>query len=54
MAYGSSLVLGVVLTLVFTEFLGLWYILSRILVIPIAAIWNYLWLHHGVFRTASR
>jgi dolichol-phosphate mannosyltransferase len=48
--YGSSFILGIALTLLFAEILGLWYILARILVMPIAAFWNYLLLHKTVFR----
>lgn len=48
--YGSSFLVGITLTILFAEVLGLWYILARILVIPIAAFWNYLLLHKTVFR----
>lgn len=48
--YGASFVLGAWLTIFLVETLNVWYLLARILIIPLAAIWNYSLLHLIVFR----
>lgn len=50
LVYGTSYIVGVATTLFLVEGLGVWYIFAKICAIPPAAIWNYLWLHYGVFR----
>ena len=50
LVYGMSYLLGVSITLFLAEVVGVWYIFAKILAIPLCAIWNYCWLHFGVFR----
>ena len=53
MVYGSSFMLNVGITLVLAERMGLWYIFAHAFAIPACAIWNYLWMHFGVFNSSS-
>ena len=48
--YGSSFLLGVGATIFFVDALNMWYVLARLLIIPAAALWNYIFLHFIVFR----
>ncbi|MDP7477276.1 MAG: glycosyltransferase family 2 protein [Candidatus Peribacteraceae bacterium] len=48
--YGSSFVFGAGLTIFLVEQLSVWYLLARIIIIPLAALWNYSLLHLIVFR----
>ncbi|MBT3835018.1 glycosyltransferase family 2 protein [Candidatus Peribacteria bacterium] len=50
MVYGSSFALNMGMMWIFAEIMGVWYILVKLFVIPTCAIWNYLWMHFGVFR----
>ena len=50
MVYGSSFALNMGMMWIFAEIMGIWYILVKLAVIPTCAIWNYLWMHFGVFR----
>lgn len=50
LVYGTSFLLGISITLFLAEIVGVWYIFAKICAIPPAAIWNYCWLHFGVFR----
>jgi dolichol-phosphate mannosyltransferase len=49
LVYASSIIMVNVLTLAFTEYAGIWYIPSRIVSILLCALWNYSWMHFGVF-----
>ena len=49
LVYASSIVMVNVLTVAFTEYAGIWYIPSRIVSILLCALWNYFWMHFGVF-----
>jgi dolichol-phosphate mannosyltransferase len=49
LVYASSFLLGVSLTWILAVVVGLWYVLAKILAIPLCAVWNYCWLHFRVF-----
>ena len=53
LVYGSSLVIGVASTLFFAEFVGLYYVIAAVLSIPVTALWNYAWMHFGIFRSET-
>ena len=48
--YLSSFGVGIATTLFCAEVLGIYYLLSRIIALPVTTAWNYLWLHFRVFR----
>ncbi|MEK7137698.1 MAG: GtrA family protein, partial [Patescibacteria group bacterium] len=50
LVYGSSFFLAQGILWFFAIELGFWYVPVKLLIIPGAAAWNYLWMHHAVFR----
>lgn len=50
LVYGTSLALNVSMVWFLVRVLDLWYILAQLIAIPACAVWNYLWLHFGVFK----
>ncbi len=47
--YGSSFLFGAGATIFLVEQWHVWYVLARVLIIPLAALWNYSLLHFVVF-----
>jgi dolichol-phosphate mannosyltransferase len=50
LVYSTSFILVNALTWGLSEIAGIWYLFSRMIAIAICALWNYLWLHFGVFK----
>lgn len=50
LVYGSCFLWVQAVLWLFAVKLGFWYVPVKILIIPAAAAWNYLWMHYRVFR----